>query len=202
MWDFNIVEVIQILSDVMVGVSALIVAILGIIGLTQWKAELKGRSRYEVAKRLAFLALKYRELLQSARSPFTFPSEWASRPKGENESPQEGQILDEYYARAQRLKKVQEVLWQLLEASWEARVVLGPEVTDLVEPLERSFREITSCLDYHFQMRLEALKAPRARRTPEEKRCFRIIYGTREDEFFQELTEAVTILINSLEKYL
>ena len=67
------VEFIAVLSDVCVGLSALGVIILGIFGLIQWKAELTGRTKFDIARKMAKAALQFRDEVKRARSIFTLP---------------------------------------------------------------------------------------------------------------------------------
>ena len=49
------VELIGVLSDICVGISAIVVAVLGFIGLRQWRKELTGKSKFDIARRMAIL---------------------------------------------------------------------------------------------------------------------------------------------------
>lgn len=71
------VEFVRVLSDIVVGLSAAAVAIAGVSGLYQWRAELKGRTKYELACRMVILAFQFRDEYKRARNPFTFPGESA-----------------------------------------------------------------------------------------------------------------------------
>jgi len=47
------VELIAIISDIVVSLSALIVAVLGIIGLYQWRRELTGKVKFKIARKMS-----------------------------------------------------------------------------------------------------------------------------------------------------
>ena len=89
------VELISILSNAFIGLSALAVAVIGFVGLRQWRAELTGKTKFDIARKLAILAFQYRDEYKRARNPFTFPGEWSERQKGENEAADEANVLDE-----------------------------------------------------------------------------------------------------------
>ena len=92
------------ISDILVGLSAIAVVALGYTGLQQWKRELKGRSKFELARRIALNAFDYRDRFNDARNMFTFPGEWADRARAPDEPRQVAAILDEWHAWAKRLE--------------------------------------------------------------------------------------------------
>ena len=55
------VELIGVLSDICVGISAIVVAVLGFIGLRQWRKELTGKSKFDIARRMAILSFRFRD---------------------------------------------------------------------------------------------------------------------------------------------
>jgi hypothetical protein len=79
-------------------VSAIVVAGVSVYGIWQWQRELKGRSKFEIAKKMTLLAFQFQDELRTARSPATFLGESAERKKGDNETPGERHTRDEHFA--------------------------------------------------------------------------------------------------------
>jgi hypothetical protein len=92
------VEPVSLLSNICVGVSAIVVAGVSVYGIWQWQRELKGRSKFEIAKKMTLLAFQFQDELRTARSPATFLGESAERKKGDNETPGERHTRDEHFA--------------------------------------------------------------------------------------------------------
>jgi len=195
------VELISILSNACVGLSALTVAIIGIIGLRQWRAELKGKTKFEIARKMALLLFQYRDEYKRARNPFTFLGESAERKKDDAETQGEVQLLDEYYARRNRLVPLQETLRKLYEVSWEAEVVLDKEIGKFIQPIEDSFKELFTSIEAYFQTQYNQLKRGGG---PEEewlKPHYKRIYGI-DDESSEAIDNSTNALVEKLKVYL
>jgi Tfp pilus assembly protein PilE len=104
----------SIFSNVVTGFAAIVVAILAYVGLQTWRKELVGRSQYEAARRLLLLARQFKGAFRQSRGMSTWSNEYAGRPKQDNEKPDETTILNERYARLNRLRPVSELLPQLV----------------------------------------------------------------------------------------
>jgi hypothetical protein len=67
----DVVNIVTVIGNVVVGLSAVVVAIVAVIGLRQWRVELTGRTKFELARKIALLAYQFRDELHAARNPFT-----------------------------------------------------------------------------------------------------------------------------------
>ena len=56
------------------------------------------------------------------------------------------QINNEHYARRQRLKPLSETIRKLIEAGWEAEIILGEDATKYIQPFEKCFNDLTSAI--------------------------------------------------------
>jgi len=120
-------ELISLVRDIVVGVSALVVAIIAFLGLRTWRKELTGKAKFDIARNVMLLGLKLKAHFEWARNPFTYSTEYIGRSRQENEPPNVSQVLDEWYARGSRLKPLQEDLVKIQEASWEAKILLSKD---------------------------------------------------------------------------
>jgi len=125
-------ELISMISNIVVALSALIVALVAFIGLRTWRKELTGKAKFEVARNVMSLALKLNAGFKAARDIFTFSGEYVGRSRQENETSGVSQVLDEWYARSNRLKPLQENLIKIQEASWEAEILLEEYSSKLI----------------------------------------------------------------------
>ena len=148
---------LPIIRDTLVALSALAGVVAAIAGFCQWRKELTGKAKFEVARRIAVLSLQFRNefIRVRATSPLTFSGESAQRQRTGNESPAETQLLDEYFARMKRLESLQEILLKLRASSWEAKVVLNEDVDKLLQPLEQVSMELWGAIMTYFSTQLE-----------------------------------------------
>jgi hypothetical protein len=201
------VEFIAVLSDVCVGLSALVIAILGIIGLSQWKAELTGRTKFDIARKMAKAALQFRDEVKRARSIYTLDGEAVDRIKGEHESQNESEILNEFYARRQRLMPLQKSLGELYETGWEAELLIDKEINELIKPLEETFKNLYVAIETHFHLIYENARQQKPLDNLDNddlllEKYHGIIYGRDNDEFSQSSDKAVRELTEKLKTYL
>lgn len=197
-------ELISVLSNALVGLSALAVAIIGLIGLRQWRAELTGKTKFDIARKMAILAFQYRDEYKRARNPFTFSGESSERQKAENETADETNILDEYFARKKRIAPLQETLRQLYEASWEAEILLDKNISKAISPLEDSFKELFASMETYFHTRYNQAKHKQGYDNTEGvlQNHFKIVYGTADDEISKIIDVATNALVGKLKSYI
>ena len=153
------VELVSLLSNICVGVSAIVVAGMSVYGIRQWQRELKGRSKFEIARKMTLLAFQFQDELRTARSPATFVGESVERTKGDDETPGERNIRDEHFARSMRLRPLQETMVKLREASWEAEALLIEGADKLIQPFEEAYRGLSISITFFFNIQLEMQKA-------------------------------------------
>jgi hypothetical protein len=147
----DIWAIISALGTFASGLGTVVLVGLALKGLNQWRAQLQGTTRYDLARRLAMLTLQFENEFSQARSPFTFPSESAGRPKVEGESESIAGTNNEYYARLQRLKPLSETMQKLTEAGWEAEIILGEDAPQFIQPFEECYRELAVGIRAHFE---------------------------------------------------
>lgn len=149
------VELVSVLSDIFIGITAIIVAFAAVKGLSTWSSELKGKARLEIGRRLTLLAYTFRDQYMSARGMFTFPQESADREKIENETRTETQYRNEYFARMTRTRLLQNTMRELYQAAWEAEIVFDKDIKDLIKPLAKSLNELYIAIDTYFSRYIE-----------------------------------------------
>jgi hypothetical protein len=200
----QISSLISIISNIILAISAIVVSILGFIGLQQWKRELNGKSKYEIARELAKLAFKYRDSYNSARNLFTYSEESTDRKKDEKETEQIRFDLDEQYSRGKRVEQLYQIVSQIHEVGWEASILLDEKVTNYIKPIEETYRELLIAFRSYFRTQLMLARGTINPMEIDENHQKRndIIYGTPDDEFGEKANIAVNTLVNELKKYI
>jgi len=197
---------ISMMSDIVIGVCALVVAIIAFLGLRTWRKELTGRAKFDVARSVMLLCLKLTAGFEAARNPFTFSTEYASRLRQENESSSVSQVLDEWYARANHLRSLQEDLIEIQEAAWEAEILFeedsGKEVSEAIRIYRHSYAELSSAISSYFTTRQdEVMKGFVSQHQDWLRNLHKVIYSVGEDDFSKRIEEATTKVRQALRIY-
>jgi len=195
-------EWVSLISDAMVAIAA----IFGVTGLWQWRKELIGKSKFEVATKMTLLALQFRDEFNFARGMATFKGESADREKQDDEAREESHVLDEYYARIKRFQKVQGTLQKLSQAGWEAEVLLSDQDVKLVKPFEDLVKQLYISIEIYFseQHRMSKNKMPVSQDDSGYLMSHHEVIYSRgaDDESSKKVDEAVNTLKKQLKKYI
>jgi hypothetical protein len=195
------VEIISFISDVIVGLSALIVSIAAVLGLFQWRAELKGKARLDMARRLTLLAYQFRDQYISSRSIITFIQESADREELPSETKSETHYRDEHYARMNRVRLIQGTMRELYQAAWEAEIIFDKNVEALIRPLANSFNELWGAIDTYFSRYIERASKDATVDASDLswlEKYQKIIYGHADDDHAQIVSESVMHLVQEI----
>jgi len=184
-------ELLQVISDIAVTITGLVVAAVAVLGLSQWQRELRGRARYEVIKRLTYSAFEFRDRYKQARAMWTDASEWASREPQPSEKKDETAHRNEYFARSRRLLPLQETLRNMYQAMWEGQVIFSDQPLDkLIAPFEDAFKNLYVSISMYFSRFVErSMKGtepgPEDHQWLQDQR--KVIYGYAEDELSKSI---------------
>lgn len=174
--------------------TAVILAGVGIWALGQWRRELHGKARIELARQVVYLALKFDSAFSYARGMMGSSAEYVGRPKSpdEEESKEIAQLRDERYARFQRLEKSRQILIELQHCSWQAEAIFGESLDRLLDPYFKASNQVSIAISIHFDEDLRT-------RTPENRQ---IIYSDGNDETGRSVKAATNALKTNMKKYL
>lgn len=190
--------------NVIVAVTALVAARGVYLGFQQWRRELLGKERHDIARRLVRLAFRFRDEYLWTRSPFTFAREYADRQAPEEEDPKEASIRNVLHAKLKRINTLQNTVNVIRRVSWEADIILGGEIGDLVRPLIDLYDRLGSSIEVYFSNELAAIQRPIGVQGPpvEDIRAYnKQVYGVESDEVSKTMTAAVDALIGRLTTY-
>lgn len=196
----------EYVKDVILALSAITIAILAFLGLQTWRKELTGKAKFETARNMMQLGLKFRANLEGVRHGLTMYFEYASRTKQPEELERESQVLNEWYARTNRINSVFENLTKITEVKWEAEILLNESSVQAIEEVVKSYREsyanLSSVTSTYFDIRHNEI------RTGEQygnqkwlKELEKTIYSTPNDEFSKKVDDTTDKLSSALKQY-
>ena len=186
---------ITAVKDVLVGLAAAAAAIFAYLGLSAWRKELKGKSEYELAKRVLMSVYRVREAFKTVRHPAIYQYEYPEEMRDfhghlKREHEYEGTL----HVYGKRLEKMDESFKALEEQHLEAQVEWGPQYQDVIVKLRRCRSELVLAI----QQLLRRAKNPREEPTKaaelaEERSVLYHIGGDPEqDRFTSQIDEAIT----------
>lgn len=186
-----------VVTEAVAMLTSIATLVVAIAALRRWRIELKGKARFDIARRMVVQLYKLQRQFHAARSPITYSGESKSREKGSEERANESQILDEWYARNKRIETVNLALNRLLETSWEAEIVFGEGMKPAINEIEECVNELGLAISQHFTY--QSLDSQNiTRRTPisdneieTRQKLLSKVYGVRKDELGQKLDKAV-----------
>lgn len=195
---------ISAVADVLTAVGALGATVVAGLGLVTWRKQLKGRTEYDLARRMLKKTYRLREAVRSARSPMILGGEFqAATDEGEADvEPVRPGATDEYddalaavYDR--RWKLVTEITSDLEADVFEAEALWGSEQTnEALQPLRDFHGTLFAVMSEHVMRLRGDIHAPDAERGREIRR--RLLGTGEEDELGGQLDEA----IESVEEFL
>lgn len=200
-------DLLSNVSNIAICVSAFAVAIMALIGVNTWRRELKGKTKYELARSLIVVCRKLQADFEWARFPITSSGEFTDRPKLENESAETSKVLDLMWARGQRLKPLIDNLRQLQELAWEAEAVLDDFASNRVDDVRKLLREkyahLETGMDEYFDLLHDEAKGRDISQHQDWlKELRKDVYGLKVDEFSKEIDKSIENLAMILKHYL
>ena len=190
------------MSEWIVSISAVLVAGSALYGLRAWQRELTGRARHGAALAVIRNALRVRETFEYARGMMTSSGESTERVHEESEPTGMTRVLDEWYARAQRIERLRLDLVPLVEAGWEVEAVFEDEpsarVKAAVAELRAAYGDLSSAAQAYFEGRRDEATGA----SPADKDWLRslhlTVYARKDDELSNQVEAAVNDLMDTL----
>jgi hypothetical protein len=204
---------ILLLKDVVTILSASTVAIVAVLGLRTWKNQLRGKTEYELARRLLKAVYRVRSTIGMVRAPLIFAGEarQALREAGievENPLNQDAQPQTEG-AVYQRWDKLQEALTELNVEACEAEALWGQDIQNRLGQLGKNVTTLRAKIALYLYYLNHPIQG-----VPDEKleverdiiqRTRRIIYAIDEPEqdgFGASLQTSIKEIEDYLRQYL
>ena len=189
-------DILATVKDIVVGVSALAVAVVAIKGLQTWRRELAGKAQFEVARKLIVLGNEIRQDFARARSPFTRSWEFHGRARQDEESETKALLLNEWFAHENRLTPLREHFVGLQEVGWEVDAVFDASASGSVGRAIETYRvchgELAATIEGYFSFQVEAADHEISEEHGAWLKGLRPIIYSREDDDFSRTVHAAT----------
>jgi len=199
---------VTLIKDIVTSLSAIIVAIIAILGLQAWKKQLKGKNEFDLAQHLLQNVYKLRNAINWVRNPRQTSAEISqarkeSKIEGDPSADPKIHLLEETAVYQLRWNIIQDALIDYETISLEAEAIWGKEIKEKLDLLLRC----VSTLKVNIQKRLVDLgKLKTDYNVETENKIDSIIYGFYGDEknnaFSNEILEAVKQIEDFLKPYL
>jgi len=199
-------DILSIVRDVVLGLSAIAVAFFAWLGLKTWRRELTGRARFETARNMMRIGFELKDNFGWVRHPLTKSYEYADRTTQSEESDAESQVLNEWHAKTKRLNSVVESLNKIIEVQWEAEILLNEisvqSIKEAIQSYRESYGDLSSAISTYFEIRYDEAQTKELYKDPKWLRGLKkIIYSATNDDFSQKIDEATEKLSSALKQY-
>ncbi len=195
-------EIVGMLSDVAVGMAAVVAAYVAWRGLKTWKEQLSGTSEYELARRVLRALYTHRNAINGVRHPFMSVEEMPE--------PEDAGEMSREQVRHHGIAKAYQARWDRVMAArreldaelLEAEVLWGAELGSRFKAIDALERELFVAVGTHVQQHDPALHA-RRREALERRAATRrdVLFGNFDDGPDPYLSEYVAA-VRAIEDYL
>lgn len=157
-------------------------------GFQSWRREMRGRSEFEVARRLLQSTMKIRDAIGHVRNPFMVSGEWAGRPTVTGESQEKTNLNNEIHAYNKRLERLDEACREFYVARLEGEVLWGKEAFDVCDDITKARAVLLANLNGWFMTKNRNIgRGEAAERVDHYEK---IIYGLGEPDEFKNSVDA------------
>lgn len=190
-------DFIKTAVEIGTGAAALVGAGVAVAGLRTWRAQLRGQTEYNLARRVLRGVFEIRDQIAVVRNPFIPGQEMVAAFKEAGVEPQDGNLIRDQrmsgFVYQQRWKGLSKALSDLRVDVLEAEVLWG-------EPIRNADRDLRSCVNELFvsvEMYLRTKNNEHATGKPgvDFEKYFKIVHqiseNPAEDPFTGKVSEAV-----------
>jgi hypothetical protein len=195
-----LVDCATIVREVVVTLAAGIGAVVAILGLKTWQNQFKGRTEYDLARRLLRAALGVRDRMRSVRNPFMSPEEIqeAMKAAGFTEEQMKQKILTPEANLAvynARWRPLAEAVSDLHIESLEGEVIWGSAIHQRLRPLLDSVGKLRLALFRYLRIEAGIRPQPTGDKMDE---IDAVVYDAsdpgNEDKFTKDVNEAIRMI--------
>lgn len=130
-WFIDTVELIKNIGDILATCASVGLLVIAVIGLRQWRAELRGRTELDAARSALKNILEIKYALVKCRIPLCFASEFSDREIQPGETEIESRELNQEYAYQKRISQLITAVLKFEATAIEAEVLWGEETVDV-----------------------------------------------------------------------
>lgn len=186
---------VSAIADSVTAGAALAASIVAGMGLVTWRKQLKGRTEYDLARRMLKKTYRLREAVRAARSPMILGGEFAAASDAngdEDQQPSRSAPDDEAIAAVydQRWKRVAKVRADLEMEVFEAEALWGTQETETaLQPLRGFLGRLFAVMSEHVMRLRGGVHAADDERGIETRR--RLLGGGEEDKLGDHMEAAI-----------
>jgi hypothetical protein len=200
----DVIAFLTMLSNVVMAAATIALFWLGRKGLMQWREELKGRTQFELAQRLALLGHQFETDCGLFRG-LSYGSTWVDSSQLAGEFEDEASIRHHYRVKSEALERLRLTSNKIQECAWEAENLLDDEVVWGCERLIVAYAELMATTRMYFTEKLETRKNPEWQKMPvsdSQKQAQEMLYGFYPDTYAGQLHRKIEKLWASLKPYI
>jgi hypothetical protein len=135
----------EVVKDIISIIATVSVIVIGIVGLTTWRRQLRGTSEYELAKKAILSAYQIQQAIQSVRDPLLYLS---------TEEVEAGRRLEEEQRIYDNRMKLLFSKWAELQAiRLECKVIWSSDGHDCFDGIRKCIGELKAAIWLHFWMK-------------------------------------------------
>ncbi len=195
------------ISDISVAVSAIVVAVVALLGLRAWRAQMVGRAKYDAARRMVLAAIRVEFLFAEARLQWQHSSSKEGCVQSLSSTRRESGLLEWWHRYHGWFRKLVDQLAELREATWECDVVLDPDaMAHLAEhsaSLADAYKRLAAAASEYYQQCLRECRedtfVPQPERMTELKS---MVFGNIDDGFSLNVEQDVGCIQRVAQRYL
>lgn len=126
----------KLVFDVLKSISIIIASLVAIYGINSWRREIRWKSKYHLAEEALSLFYEVQDKIFIIRNPAGNSNEGRTRKKGENENPDDSEVLDSAYVVIERFENNKESFYKMKAIKYRFCAVFGKDC-------EKPFHDIT-----------------------------------------------------------
>jgi hypothetical protein len=141
-------------TDLAVAFASLIAAWVAVSGLSAWRHQLKGKTEYDLAKRILLSLFKYRDAIHGVRNPMMWGHEMPSPPEEKRQymGIQEIRYYGTEKAYQKRWDRVTEHKAKLYPELLEGEVIWGTELNERFKKIYKLQAELQNAVRRHLEL--------------------------------------------------
>ena len=131
-------EILELIKSI----GVIIASGVAIWGINSWRRETKWKRQYELAEEVLASLYESHHAIKVIRSPIGFGNEGSSRPKNENETPQETEIYNQAYVARERFERNRKPLEKLHTLKYRFIALHGKEFEEHFDKFSQTMNKI------------------------------------------------------------
>lgn len=195
------------LKEIVITLTAITGAIVAIWGLRTWKAQIKGKTEYDLARRLLKAIYEVRESIRIIRAPFISSGEIEKAMQDAGYSEQEIKQKNHSYESDQavyqsRYKYLADSLSELRVELLEGEVHFGKEIHERMKPLNECVGKLRVNINRLIRSKKRENQGSYKLTSEESKEKDEVLYERSQNPDEDAFTKEVHLAVEELEEYI